>query len=285
MRQGAAVVAAVLMLVDGASAGTVAYGPPQRAGVISSRALAEVSGLVASRSLRGGWWAVNDSGNPPLLHAVDARGRLVASLQVGGATNRDWEDLAAGPGPGGRFLYIGDIGDNDRVRDDLVVYRVREPALAHGRNVRARAFPFRYPDGRFDAEALLVDPVSGHIYLITKGARARVYRFPLPLRPGRRVVLERVRGNGASQIAALELTTGAAISPDGSRIALRNYWVAYELRRGRGRPFESRFTTITQVNLRPEPQGEAISYTRDGGALVTTSEQPPAPIWRYPRRN
>ncbi len=280
----AAAGAAALVLASAGHGDLARYGPPERVGTITSPVIPEVSGFVASHSLPGGWWAVNDSGNAPQLHAVGARGRLVASVTVKGATNRDWEDLAAGPAPrGGRALYIADIGDNDRVRDDLVVYRVPEPRPNARATAKAEAFPFRYPDGRHDAEALAVDSRSGTISIITKEFQARVYRFPRPLRPGRRVVLERVRGGGAAQIAPLAFVTGATVSPGGTRIAVRTYLEALELERGRGRPFDTRFSGVERVRLPLERQGEVIAYTRDGLALVTTSEQTPAPIWRLTR--
>ena len=282
----AAVIAAALAVVAAAQATLARYGAPRRVGTITSPAMSEVSGLVASHRLRGGWWAVNDSGNAPQLHAVGPGGRLVSSLTVRSATNRDWEDLAAAPAPGGRALFIGDIGDNALARDDLVVYRVREPAVHARATARAEALPFRYPDGRHDAEALAVDPRSGRIYVITKERRqARVYRFPSPLRPGRRVVLERIRGAGAKQLSRLAPVTGAAISPDGSRVVVRTYWEAVELRRGPGRPFEARFSTVEDVSLALERQGEVIAYGREGRSLTTTSEMLPAPIWRLRRRS
>jgi len=281
----ASAIAAALALTAAAQATLARYGPPTRVGTITSPAIQEVSGFVASHRLPGGWWAVNDSGNAPQLHALSTRGRLVASLAVTGAANRDWEDLAAAPTPGGRALYIGDIGDNNLVRNDLVVYRVREPTTTRRVTARAEALPFRYPDGRHNAEALFVDPRSGRIYVITKELRhARVYRFPSPLRPGRRVVLERVGGEGARQLGRLAPVTGAAISPDGARVAVRTYWEALELRRGGGRSFESGFSQVEDVRLAPERQGEAIAYSRDGRSLVTTSEVLPAPIWRLTRR-
>jgi hypothetical protein len=278
----AVVLAAALCVATAALASPLAYDPPERVGTIRSPHLAEASGLVhAAGRAPALWWAVNDSGNPPLLHAVDRQGRLVASIRVTGATNRDWEDLGAAPdGRGGRALFIADIGDNSRERDDLVVYRVREPRLDARATARAGVLPFRYPDGRFDAESIAVDPESGRIYVLTKGATTRVYRFPLPLRPGRRVTLERV----ATVLGLLPLATGAAVSPDGRRLTVRTYLDAYEQRRPRGAPFERLFALRPErVRLAGERQGEAIAYTQDGSALVTTSEQLPAPIWRYGR--
>jgi hypothetical protein len=267
---------AALALAALAGAAAAAYAPAVRVGEITAPELAEISGLAAARVTSGRLWVVNDSGNAAKLYALDMRGGLVASVAVEGAENRDWEDLAAGPGRGGRpALYIGDIGDNDHDRDDLAVYRVPEPRVTGVEAVAAERFRFRYPDGRHDAEALAVDPRSGRVHVVTKGlGGARVYRFPLPLRAGVTVTLERVR---APALASVSLVTGASWSPDGRRLAVRSYFTAYELRGGFAAPAE-------RVRIALERQGEAIAYTADGRALLTTSERLPAPLHRLARR-
>jgi hypothetical protein len=266
------------------------YGPAKRDGTITAAVLPEVSGLTAATAVPGGWWVVNDSGHTADLHLIDRRGTLLATVRVRNAANVDWEDLASASGAAGtRVLYIGDIGDNDHARRSLVVYRVGEPER-NARSVTATALPFRYPDGRHDAEALLVDPASGRIYVVVKTREpssepCALYRFPLPLRPGRRVTLERVGGPFAREIAPVALVTGAAVSHDGTRLVLRTYFRAWEWRRRPGTPFESVFQAPPEhVVLALERQGESIAYTGDDRGLVTTSEQLPAPLWRIGSR-
>ena len=90
-----------------------------------------------------------------------------------GARAVDWEDIAIGPGPkrGRWYLYIGDIGDNERRRGEVVVYRVEEPRTAackaESSTGRATAIRLRYPDEPHNAR-LLVHPVTGDLYLISK---------------------------------------------------------------------------------------------------------------------
>jgi hypothetical protein len=280
---------AALVLVPASLAVTVEYGEPEQVGEITSKALPEVSGLTAATAVRGGWWVVNDGGNGARLHLLGGKGRLLASVRVRGLDNRDWEELSSGPAPGGRrYLYVGDIGDNEEVRDDLAVYRVPEPART-ARSAKPTALPFRYPDGRHDAEAMFVDPGSGRIYVITKARTPQVdpcgvYRFPLPLRPGRRVTLERVGGRFGQLLAPVALVTGAGLSADGTRLAVRTYFQAWEWQRRPGSPFAALLAARPQeVGLALESQGESIAYTTDGKALVTTSENPPAPLWRMTR--
>ncbi len=267
------------------------YGAPQQIGEITDPALTEISGLAPSRTGKGLWWVHNDSGDKPRLYVVNAKGKLLARFAVPGARHRDWEDMAPGPGRNGKpALYIGDIGDNSRVRDDLRLYRVKEPDLSKGvkdgETEMAEAFPFRYPDGRHDAEALFVDPKSGRPYIVTKifSPPGGVYRFPMPLRADRKVTLERVSGAGAERISQLMLVTGAAASPDGKRAVVRTYLGAYEMARAGQGSFELLFdATPTPVKLAPEKQGEAISYAPDGRSILTVSEKIPAPIYQIKR--
>jgi hypothetical protein len=268
------------------------YSLAKQTGTITDKRLAEISGITAGRANASVWWVHNDSGDQANLHALDQSGRLLATFSVRGARNTDWEDLGSGPGRDGKAaLYIADIGDNSRRREELVIYRVSEPLLKKGvlagATETAEAFPFKYPDGKYDAEAIFVDQKSGRIYVVTKvrGMGCGVYRFPLPLTPGKQVTLEKVKGSATGEIAKLPLVTGAAAAPDGSRVVIRTYFNALELRRAKGRAFETIFDAApTPVSIPLERQGEAIAYTADSKAIVTTSEKIPAPIYQLTRQ-
>ena len=286
------VLVGLLSLRAGQLDGRAGYDEPRRIATITDPALGEVSGMTASRTGRGLWWMHNDSGDQARLYAVDGKGALRARFTVTGARARDWEDLGSGPGRDGKpALYIADIGDNGRVRDDLVIYRVPEPDLSKGlrdgATAQAEAFPFRYPDGRHDAESLIVDPKSGQPYLVTKtmAPPCAVYRFPMPLRAGQRVTLEKVEGRAVESISKLLLATGAAASPDGSRVVIRTYFTALELVRPAGGKFDSLFQSApVTIKIAGERQGESVCYSADGTAIHTTSEKTPAPIYELKRR-
>jgi hypothetical protein len=269
------------------------YGEPAQIGTITDKSLAEISGMTPSRRSRGMWWVHNDSGDKARIYLIDASGKLQGRFSVTGARNRDWEDMA-GYVDGNKkpMLYLADIGDNNRKRDDLTIYRIKEPVISQtgkgpfaGATEPAEAFAFRYPDGRHDAEAIFVDQQTGRPYLVTKSmsASAAVYRFPLPLRAKERVTLEKVSGKAVAQISNLLLVTGAASSPDGSRVVLRTYFGAFELIRSGG-SFETIFKSdLTSIKLPLLRQAEAISYTLDGRSIVITSERIPAPIYKLTR--
>jgi len=219
--------------------------------------------------------------------------------RVTGALANDWEDIASGPGPtpGTNYLYIGDIGDNSGNRYPIVVYRIPEPRItdadegAKKKSARpteaAEVLRLRYPDGHPNSETLMVHPVSGKIYLVTKVefGNARVYEAdPATVSDGI-ITLTRV---GELKVPTVfgGLITGGSISPDGLRVALCDYVQGYEL----VLPDKStNFNQIWKEPLKPvalgkREQGEAIGYRLDGKALMATSEGEHAPLIQVERK-
>jgi len=265
------------------------YAPGKLLAILEDPAIDESSGLAASRLNPGIFWTHNDSGDGPVLYAINRKGQTVAILKVKGANAVDWEDMAAGPGADGRpALYIGDIGDNGLRRNNTCVYRIPEPALEPGdtpkrlESAAAERFPFRYPDGHHDAEALMVHPETGRIYIITKekSGVSGVYRMPLPLVVNTRLTLKKIASLELPESPGfLGMIPGADIAPDGLRCVVRTYLAAYEFRLPPGKPFEAIFDTRPALlQLPQETQGEAIAYRADGKAILTTSEKRPTPL-------
>ena len=119
------------------------YGPAETIANLQDSSIKESSGLAASRSTPGLYWTHNDSGDGPFIYAFDERGRRRGVWKLRGATARDWEDMATGPGPerNRSYLYIGDIGDNSGSRSEIVVYRVPEPKITRADATSSRAKP------------------------------------------------------------------------------------------------------------------------------------------------
>lgn len=274
------------------------YGTPSKVGRFSDAAITESSGLAASRLHAGVLWTHNDSGGQPYLFCFRARGGAsCGTWQVSGATNRDWEDIAIGPGPepGRDYLYIGDIGDNETARKTITVYRVPEPeavGLSAGSTSTEQAVSLEliYPDGAHDAETLMVEPRTGDLYVVTKGTDSAVYRARLPL-TGDRGRLQKV--SDFSIFATLSDLTGGDISPDGTRVAISTYGGWYELaldRRSSSGPADlssTSFWSVTPslVGRTPPGQWEAIAYGADGRSLYMTSEGRRAPIYMSEMRS
>lgn len=269
------------------------YGTPTKIADLKNASVNESSGLAASRSNPGIYWTHNDSGDGPLVYAFDATGESRGVFRVAGAQARDWEDMALGPGPqaGQSYLYLGDIGDNEKSRVEIVVYRVAEPKLAATdktssktnprTTARADAIRLRYPDGKFDAETLLVHPTTGNLYIITKVMlkNATVYEAAAPLVAGKVISMKRI---GEIKVPSLMggVLTGGSISPDGRRIALCDYLQGYEaVLPPSSRNFNDIWKqTVTGFSLGQREQGEAITYRADGKALLATSEGTRPPL-------
>ncbi len=261
------------------------FGPPQALPPVSAPFLNESSGLAPSQRHPGSFWTHNDSGNPAELFRVDLEGHLLGRHPVPGLDNRDWEDLAAGPCPGldEPCLFIAEIGDNKKRYEWVAVYAVREPAGDEPAGIVA-TWRARYPDGARNAEALLRDPRTGRLWLVTKegSGQSEVYRFPeQPSEaPG---LLERVASltiQGDSE--AMRKVTGGDFSPDGRRLLLRGYVVAWEWDVHQPDRHAHWSEEPRVIWLAPEEQGEAITYDSSGG-VITSSEGVPMTMQRVPR--
>jgi hypothetical protein len=280
----------VLVPLLAAAAATVAF-------TFQDPRISESSGL-ASSSDPGIVYTHNDSGDAARFFAVDAAtGRTRTTYVLPDVQARDWEDMARGPDEQGRSsLWLGDIGDNNARRDlGLLVHRVREPEPTTRERVTTEpptSFRLRYPDGPGDAEALLVHPRSGRLYVVTKplSGGARVYAAPERLDPDGPNLLDEVAaitlqgtgtagGPGIGGLAQLLVTAGD-IAPDGRHVALRTYTDLYEWPL-RGEDVAAAFEgepTITP--LPPTRQGEGLAYSSDGRSLLTSSEGERSPVHR-----
>ncbi|MGH3445800.1 MAG: hypothetical protein ACRDPB_10535, partial [Nocardioidaceae bacterium] len=171
----------------------------------------ESSGLVDEGRLL---LTVNDSGDGPYVYAIDRRtGRLVGVTTYSSGDVTDVESMA--PGRGGT-VWVGDTGDNRETRDQIAVYHV--PPVGRGEHtVAAKRFALTYPDGAHNAEAILVQPHSGRLFVVTKSVfGGTVYAAPESLstsRTNRLSAFARVSG----------LVTDAAFFPDGKHVLLRTY--------------------------------------------------------------
>ena len=246
--------------------------------------LTESSGLVASPQYEGVLWTVND-GPRPMLYAFDRSGRSRAVVRVAGARVFDWEALSLGPGPVARrsYIYIGDIGDNQHQRRSIQVYRVEEPNLKATISRPAETIRLVYPDGAHDAEALLVHPKTGDLYIVIKSReRDSVYKAKAPLSTKTAITLQHVADlrlpEGSLLTMLVGRVTGGDISPDGRKVILCDYERAWEAE-ARDDEFDSVWKAEWRmIDLGQRHQGEAVAYRKDGKAVLATSEGKEFPL-------
>lgn len=292
-RSGAAsALAAVLApaaLLAGTTAPAAADGTRSRPLLTwQDRRITESSGLADGGPVL---FTVNDSGDGPFVYAVDKRTgetRTTTTYSRSGVT--DVEALA--PGRGGT-LWVGDTGDNRHDRETVAVYRL--PGMARPRErVDATRYDLAYPEGAPDAEALLVHPRSGRVYVVTKNVLGgTVYAAPRRLRAG--------AVNPLTPVARVPgLVTDGAFFPDGRHVLLRGYTAASvftfpgwdrvgttrlpKQQQGEGVAVspagaiylstEGAYTPVLQVFL---PRGLRARLHRQGAQLATGPSVPPSP--------
>jgi hypothetical protein len=272
------------------------FAPGVATGNIETALLNETSGIAASRKNANVLWANNDSGDNARVFALTTQGKHLGIYNLAGASAVDWEDMAVGPGPveGQDYLYLADTGDNARVRTSIAVYRAPEPVVSAEQEpvevdlVGWEMLPMQYPGPEvYDSETLLVDPVSGDLFLVTRDRAgegvARVFRNPAPHSAGVLVTLEQV----ATISLSMEIK-GGDVSPSGEAVLLRPhssgvpanglYW-----RREPGADLWDAFSQPTCLtSLANEPQGEALAFAANGEGYFTTSEGSIPPIYYYP---
>ena len=276
------------------------FGPREDRGLVEYAEIREASGLVAGRENEGVLWTHNDSGDEARLFALGTHGEHLGVVHLAGITAEDWEDVAVGPGPehGRAYLYVGDLGDNLRVRDVKYVYRIPEPRLPRtGAPIDTtladvETIMLRYPDGRLDAETLLVDPATGDLYVVTKrSTTVHVYRAPFPQSTSAPVMMERVTNLALDPVPgagdSAQGAVGGDISPSGLETLIKTYTKMYLWTRpAPDAPLFARAPAAVPYAF--EPQGEAVAWAADGSGYFTLSEERngiPARLYFYPRRS
>lgn len=228
----------------------------------SSPMLPEISGMAASVLHPGIVWVHNDSGDTARVFALDVNTcAIVAIVQLAGVTAYDFEGISMGRDPTGTpEIWVGDIGDNARLRRTVALHRFAEPLLLTDQTVGVQSVTVTWSDGARDCEALMVEPIpNGRVFLVSKEATGGVFQLQGDFRAtGSTFTGSRLFSVGSS-------ASDAAIAPDGSGTVVRFYNVA------------TMFTGVPGTNPRPvalptQPQGEAITYSPDGNYLYIASE-------------
>ena len=194
----------------------------------------------------------NDSGDSGRVFTVDPRTGSTVGVTTWTAEPRDVEALApAGPD----HVWVGDIGDNQHVRASIEVLRV---PVGRGRaDVAPETYELVYPDGAHDAEALVSHPLTGQLFVITKGVFAgTVYAAPRRLRTDGANVLEEVG-------EAPGIVTDATFLPGGGGVVMRTYGAAHLT------AFPS-WQPVSSVDLPAQEQGEGIALA--GRGMLVSSE-------------
>lgn len=267
-----ALLAAPALAQDGSGPGDGPRGeakPPkgsEQAFTISDPRIDESSGLAVSAVHDGITYTVNDSGNAAEIYMLDSAGETSATLTMRLIEPVDWEALSTGPDS---RIWVGDIGDNNAEREQITLYRFIEPEGVFDQNLSYGGYDFVYPDGAHDAEALLVHPETGRVYIVTKGLRGgAIYQGP-----------EVASSDGVNELEKIgdapKMITDGDFLPDGSAMILRGYGRAYVI------DFPS-LEKQRELALPRQELGESLAVTSDGQDVLVGSEGENSPVWRVP---
>lgn len=275
--------------------------PPATEITLKDKRIAESSGLVRSLRHPGIFWTVNDSGGEPCLFAINGQGETKGKVRIPKAANFDWEDLTIGRDEDNvPYLFIGDIGDNLKLRATLQIYQVPEPDLPEdaGKETESaapRIWHLTYPDGRHNAECLMMHPMTREIYLLTKeeNGQSSLYRVPNAVTRASGIALKLAkildlsfpaRPRVGRRPSMASEATDAEFSSDGKRLVVATYSYLYEWKLGRRQPLETALQLPPQIIEPPlTRQMEAVCYDEDHKSLWFTSEQLPTPLCRLTR--
>lgn len=199
----------------------------------------------------------NDSGDTARVFTIDPASGDTVGVTTWGSEAVDVEALApAGPG----HVWVADVGDNRRTREEVLVARV--PVGPGVRQVEAPTYRLRLPEGAADVETLLAHPATGRLLLVTKSVFAgRMLLAPDTLAPD---TLAADEVNELSEVGSVAgIVTDGTFLPDGRHIVLRTYTDAllYSY---------PDFELIERWELPAQSQGEGIAV--DGARLLLSTE-------------
>ncbi len=288
------------------SAPLLQFSPPSarpsivQSGRATDAALAELSGVAASRRLPNVLWVHNDSGNKARVYAISPAGKRLASWKLKKVPSTDWEDIAIGTcgaqaaDPQASCLYLADTGDNRAERKELHILRWPEPhalpAPGEDETLKVKGevevFAFTLPSGPDDIEAMAVLP-DARVVLFSKhnNATSTVYRVTLGDAPRVEVLgTLNLRDEQADHGEALRVTA-ADLHPNGKTLVLRTYGrlLVADLGDVLAGPADAARVALARVAWQrwpqpDEPHGEAAGWAQDGGIWLL-SDMPMPIIW------
>lgn len=224
----------------------------------------ESSGLALTGEA-GSFYTHGDDGTQPILYKISTTGKTLAQLDIP-VKSHDWESITRDTNG---HVYIGDVGNNNNSRQDLVLYRlnpanVQQVQEIHLKYPDQKDFPPAKEERNFDCEATLWH--AGKVYLFTKDrAQEQTSKvYAVPDQPG---------SYTAQQITRLAIpgqVTDAALSPDGRRLVLLARQEMFVLE---GSSFEEILkATPRQISLKGAGQTEGAVFT-DNNTLYISNEQ------------
>jgi hypothetical protein len=269
---------------------STAFEAAKELGAVEDLALNEISGVAVSFEVPDALWTEEDSGNENKIYLITKTGKSLGSFRMTSVSDRDWEDMAISTGPilNVRYLYLAETGDNNYHYPVKSIYRFPEPSITNKPFPLNEEIPivetisFKYPDGIKNSEAVMVDPVSHDIYIISKEGQATIYvaRFPQALNS-----VFTITKLGTLPISDV---TSADISQDGTEILVKNYSLMLYWKKSSSESISELLKKTPQrAPYTPEPKGESVCWAADASGYFTISEMTdnnPTKVYFYQRK-
>jgi len=223
-------------------------------------------------------WLIEDNGNDDVIYEVSNKGERLREFKVKNAKNDDWEDLTKDDKGN---LYIGDFGNNQNDRKDLVIYKIPNPIIEPGDKIEAEEIKFKFPEQKgyppipskrkYDTEAFFyLDDV---LYIITKDRSRPFYGealiYTIPAQAGNYDAKLVGTFKTCNKFTTCQITS-AAISPDKKKIVLLGYgslWLITEF----DLPDFSK-GTVQFIDLGVRTQLEAVCF-KDNSTILLSDER------------
>ncbi len=243
---------------------------------LTSKKLEEASGMVASKANPGYFWIITDSDNDAEVFLVNEQMDIKLTCTLSGIANRDWEDVAISYDVETKknYIYVAEIGDNSAKYLYKMLYRFEEPvkqdsALLTINPEEIQQIVFRLPEGAKDTEAIMIDPLTHDLYILSKREMpVHVYRLAFPQSMRDTLVAEPIT------TLPFTLATAANFSEDGTELLIKNYDSVFYWSRDTTKTVSQMLAHRPKVlNYIPEPQGESIAWALDGSGYYTVSEK------------
>lgn len=236
----------------------------------SPKLLKEFSGIArVSASVFAG---INDSGNQPELITFDSTGKMKTVVALNNCKNYDWEELVSDK----EMLYVCDFGDNMCSRKFSTIYKINKSDFSlsakYDFTLNEKGVSTNSSSCLYDAEAAFV--VNDTMHLFTKSHadpyRGISYHYQFPLNQNQQEISAKDSFNFGDGGFLNNSITGAAISPDKSRIAFISCKQLYVfLTKNYLNPFNGYFIQFDFDGL---TQKEAVTFL-DNERLMVADER------------
>lgn len=249
-----------------------------------SYSIREISGITMLSDNK--LYAINDSGNDNTLFCLNQKGEILNEIKIPETKNIDWEDLAYDQE---NNIYIGDFGNNNNDRKDLVIYKVNG-LLSNTVSAKKiefifedqKKFPPKKKDFNFDVEAFIY--LKGNLYLFTKNrikdSKGKTKLYKVSATPGK-YMAKLIGEYKTCENNSTCLITGAAINQSEDKIALLTHNKVFVITNfEEGNLFNG---DIKKIKLKHNSQKESLCFKNDSTLFITDekSKHGKATLYEY----